>query len=189
MSTPIDWSKAPAHATHWCPGNARIAEGWIYQAGGEFYSCYADSGLEHIPAFPDWRKARLVPRQAPWTGEGLPPVGTVCELSERVLLADSDTSDWFEAGTKVEVGGHARFDGATGPVCAICVVDENFTGTLTEGCLRPIRTPEQIAAEERDKASVELAVILAGHDQHIAVRDIEMAKYLYDAGYRKKVAP
>lgn len=69
----IDWSKAPPHATHWCPGNARIEEGWIHRAGGEYYS-FSYSGLEHIPCFPDWRKERLIqrPPQQPWNGEDQP---------------------------------------------------------------------------------------------------------------------
>lgn len=112
-----------------------------------------------------------------WAGEGPPPVGTVCELSQSVLLADANNADWFAAGTQVEVGGHATFDGATGAVCAVCVVGLNFTGTLSEVCLRPIKTAEQIAAEERESAIKDL----------MQLDDIyhEQASAIYDAGYRK----
>lgn len=144
----IDWSKAPSHATHWCPGNARIEAGWIYQAGGEFYSCYSDRGLEHIPDFPAWRKARLVPRPTAWTGDGLPPVGEVCEAS----LSHINDGAW----TAVEILAHAKHDSDD----AVLVREKN-RGTMhgiiyDRSWFRPIQTPEQIAEEERKAAIVEI---------------------------------
>lgn len=51
---------------------------------------------------------------------------------------------------------------------------------------RPIRTPEQIAAEEREKAIEALAVELAGHWSSEAVSlQRETAAYLHDIGYRR----
>lgn len=121
----------------------------------------------------------------PWTGEGLPPVGTVCELSESVLLADDEESAWFPPGAEVEVGGHALFKGAEGSVCTICITgDSSFTGTVSEECLRPIRGAEQITADEDLQKA--LAVMLKdsiGEDGS-AIQDA-VARRLYKAGYRK----
>lgn len=115
-----------------------------------------------------------------WNGDGLPPVGTVCELNQRVLLAGEDDADWFEEGTKVEIGDYAIFDGSTGHVCAVRVVDDNYTGTLSEVCLRPIKTPEQIAAEERTNNAIAMCEVTKG-----AHGWMEAFRMLHDAGYRK----
>lgn len=169
----IDWSKAPSHATHWCPGNARIEAGWIYQAGGEFYSCYSDRGLEHIPDFPAWRKARLVPRPTAWTGDGLPPVGTVCEAEFH-----EDRS-----GRTVQIAAYFQSH--------VWFVDQE------DGCqiVRPIdrmtfhciRTPEQIAEEERNAAYKgmlhDLAAVLG--ISSIDERECDVLHALVEAGYRK----
>lgn len=189
----IDWSKAPAHATHWCPGNAKIEAGWIYAtSGGEFYSCYADKGLEHIPGFPAWRALRLTPRPAEsseWTGEGLPPVGTVCEFAgfnpEETLPTDPRVGDQvtviahFMSGS-LEV---AAFTFHAPPEFEYLQVAQG-----AYGCFRQIRTPEQIAAEERLAAIKEMASA-AHRPGQISVTKLEMAERLYDAGYRKQVAP
>ncbi|MGF6153985.1 hypothetical protein [Pseudomonas fluorescens] len=185
----INWSKAPSHATHWCPGNARITEGWIYQSGGEFYSCYADRGLEHIPAFPDWKKSRLVPRplETSWTGEGLPPVGTDLECG----FACEDFKIWH-AGVCIAVGedpeGREEF-------CVVKSGNKIAMYTAEGRRMRPIRTPEQIAAEERDEALNEMIRRIKDHPNnahgvpHLTQLKIqeEACIDLYDAGYRKQV--
>lgn len=162
----IDWSKAPAHATHWCPGNARIEEGWIYKAGQEFYSCYAEKSCEHIPSFPAWRALRLIPMPVepdPWSGKGLPPVGTVCELSfkgmDQGVVTVMYISDEFCVCRNHKYG--------------------NEQGAVTENYFfRPIRTPEQIAAEDRDKAISQMEFDTDCLDRGAFTK-------LYDAGWRK----
>ncbi|MCV4343279.1 hypothetical protein [Pseudomonas capsici] len=182
--THIDWSKAPAHATHWCPGNAKIEAGWIYAPGGNngvFHSCYADKGLEHIPDFPEWRKARLVPRPAEvkWSGEGLPPVGAVCEVFD----CTHDYCLRFN-GQHVEILLH-RTD-SEGDRVAVFAADDFEYHALTEKRFRPIKTPEQIAAEERAKHIAEIA-----KETGLRMRDgaVAVATAIYDAGYRKQVEP
>lgn len=124
------------------------------------------------------------PAESPtWNGEGLPPVGTVCELRSPVLLADDEKAEIFPAGTTVEVGGHAMFAGARGKVCTICVVDENHTGTITPTYLSPIRTQEQVEAEARKSAVNEMMADAPGSGSDITLR---VCEYLYDAGYRKQ---
>jgi hypothetical protein len=166
----IDWSKAPAHATHWCPGNARIEAGWIYHnGGGEFYSCYADKGLEHIPFFPAWRALRLIPRPAEspkWTGEGLPPVGTVCEY-----LGAHQYNEWSE----VKIFAAWR---------NLVFVDftDGWRQEDNPQRFRPIRTPEQIEADEREMGINAIHSMLDN-----CIRDLRGdAEALWDAGYRKQ---
>ncbi|WP_028941787.1 hypothetical protein [Pseudomonas vranovensis] len=186
----IDWSKAPPHATHWCPGNAKIEAGWIYNPGstkGEFYSCYADKGLEHIPAFPEWRKARLVPRPAEpgWNGEGLPPVGTPVEAS----FACENFDKWHD-GVCVAVGEdpEGRED--------FCVVQcgKKIAMYRDEAKrVRPRRTPEQIAADERlhEIRNALTTINSKVHFPNDLVRGNILAaavEAMIDAGYRKQEA-
>lgn len=104
-----------------------------------------------------------------WDGMGLPPVGTECEYLKRAKYKTS----WIKVrvvfiGVNLIVFEH----GANG---------NQFSEQITEVSFRPIKTPEQIAAEERQQAIDKM--------MHLAVvpgrkyRDV-MA-YLYDAGYRK----
>lgn len=183
----IDWSKAPPHATHWCPGNAKIEAGWIYNPGGtkgEFYSCYADRGLEHIPAFPDWRKSRLVqrPPKQPWAGEGLPPVGAVCEV------------DYCESWQRCEVIAH--FSQRCGMVAAFTVEFSDGAKSLdafSAEHFRPARTAEQIAAEEREhkirNACTAISKALADLHESEEPTAVAIIEAMIDAGYSKQVMP
>jgi len=177
----IDWSKAPLHATHWCPGNAIIDAGWIYQAGQEFYSCYAEKGLEHIPNFPAWRALRLIPRpvETPkWNGEGLPPVGADVECT----FAVEDHKVWHR-GTVV----HRAFQPEGGEFVVVSTGAISACYRADGTCVRPYRTPEQIAAEERVKAAqVWLKAIEAEYGFVVAG---ECEDILMKAEASKKVAP
>jgi hypothetical protein len=183
----IDWSKAPPHATHWCPGNAKIEAGWIYNPGGtkgEFYSCYADRGLEHIPAFPDWRKSRLVqrPPKQSWVGEGLPPVGVVCEIA--------GSSEYFHnrhpEGVEVKIYAHFTDDRGV-ELAAFTDGIGQVGGVGIAKCFRPIRTPEQIEAQARTEAIDDMIKAL-GMDNAGTAEYIRCG-LIYDAGYRKQVMP
>lgn len=72
-----------------------------------------------------------------WNGKGLPPVGQNVEWR-------SDTYGWL--GGKVV--GHDES-------VAILRHNDGYAGRHAHN-IRPIRTPEQIAAEERDKAIAEM---------------------------------
>lgn len=179
----IDWSKAPPHATHWCPGNAKIEAGWIYNPGGnggEFYSCYADKGLEHIPEFPEWRKLRLVPRQS----KALPPVGVICKLSGPTERLQPINPGW--AGREVKI--YAHFVSDNGVEMAAYVSEKHDIGGVGIAELfLPIRTPEQIAAEGRSIAVSEIIKTIGW--AHGTPGAAEAAERIYDAGYRKQVTP
>ena len=106
-----------------------------------------------------------------WDGKGLPPVGTVCEH------ADINWEPW----TKVTIVAHHLIE--EDDLLVAVFVYKNGSSHSSEGDhFRPLRTPEQIAAEEREKAISEM---LLGYPY--SGSDIVRAccEYLYDAGYRK----
>ena len=64
--------------------------------------------------------------------------------------------------------------------------DENC-GHLSDYDFRPLSSPEQRAAEERQRAARQMCLD-AGHESPTPGQ-ISMGFKLYDAGYRKQVAP
>lgn len=98
----------------------------------------------------------------PWNGEGLPPVDLPCQWhsdsqtgwQDVIVLAYSGESAWIQPKEKpsIIVGNPANF--------------------------RPIRTPEQIAADERNNA-------IAAMMQKVVTATPHDCALLYDAGYRK----
>lgn len=111
-----------------------------------------------------------------WRGpeDGLPPLGVPIEMKHKAA-----TSEWarpdFHVETLVWVGDK-RF-----------VTSEERVGDLSDYLFRPIRTPEQIAAEER-AAAVSAMLADAGVTDSAWKDDPETvvwAEALYDAGYRK----
>lgn len=101
-----------------------------------------------------------------WTGEGLPPVG--CEFERRFV--DQDSSSW--AYGKVIAHGKRR-------VFYVDRTGDEWSHSPEDMEFRPIRTPEQIAEEEREKAIKEMIGFIGGSRRR-------EAEYLYDAGYRKQ---
>lgn len=161
MVPTIDWSLAPDDATHY----DELAEVFCNERGYWCADCYwrADPGQE------DWGTSRYIPRPtSTWNGEGLPPAGTVCE----VYFPYDTNPEWY----RVEVMYSSKYmtvlfgDG-----------EENaYTLERVEALrmkFRPLRTPEQIAAEEREKAILDLIRVTC-----ISHRE---AARVHDAGYRK----
>lgn len=122
-----------------------------------------------------------------WNGEGLPPVGTVCEFAgfnpEETLPSDPIIGD------RVTVIAHFK-SGSIDVAAFTFFVPPEFeylqVAQGAYGCFRPIRTPEQIAAEERSKSIAEI-VKLVGWEYGVVGSD-EAAARIYDAGYRKQEA-
>ncbi|WP_155737931.1 hypothetical protein [Stutzerimonas stutzeri] len=163
------WNEAPEGATHYTPANEteclnavywRVIEGvfvkaWAVLGNGSLSEC--KSGCEFDLTRPD-----VVTR--PWTGEGLPPVGTVCEA-------------WHNGSAQGVV--EVRYAGDCMVLWNVklkheqCSVAENYS-------FRPIRAPEQIAAEERESH-------INGMLCHDALGGTRrgLAEALYDAGYRR----
>lgn len=118
---------------------------------------------------------------AVWDGEGLPPVGVDCEY--RVGGAT-----WFECNIRyVTTPYHG---------CPVEVVmfpahlKSEQTAVVGDGegevSFRPIRTADQVAAEEREKAIREICID-AGSPE-MTPGQMKVAEKLYQAGYRKQVA-
>lgn len=178
----IDWRKAPAwavaHGLH--ETGFGIKEFWLGETQHQ--------NLEHAKSFPygggdpscgsfhNSRRASfsyVTPRPAPWTGEGLPPAGTVCEA-----MLPSAGHQWVEV---LVVWHHPELEGSAAVV--------HGGGRLVgwSSAFRPIRTPEQIEAEER-QAFIADAVFATDSETPVEWRKAVFGE-LYDLGYRKKVAP
>ncbi|HBO1943250.1 TPA: hypothetical protein L4G29_005636 [Pseudomonas aeruginosa] len=166
----IDWSKAPEGATHWEPTGPECHEGWMKKEGDYWF--YWVEGINkwcHGPScnVSAERAATFEARpQEAWGGQGLPPVGTVCEY-----YADENT--WRSC----EIVAHK--DGQ-----AVVWANNVHIWASSGASLRPIRTPEQIAAEEREKA-INQMISDAGYVDPKIGTFVAMGN-LYDAGYRRQ---
>lgn len=184
----IDWSKAPewaeAHALYAFGG--AIGEVWV---GEKQYQL-----LDRPEPFPygggvgdtrhnprrSWFKY-ATPRPKAWTGEGLPPVGLRCEAGIPHVSGPNNeirSVIWIE-------GCVIAYHIIKGKTYAWFAEDDGFypPGIFE---FRPIRTPEQIAAEERAKA-IDAMVAACPYPGSDCTRiDCEA---LYDANYRKQVQP
>ena len=144
----IDWSKAPDGATHWHDEYDCYVACWVKEQEGQRYYSRADGlfGKWMIDSNP-LPIEKCIPRPAAkpaWSGEGLPPVGTVCEIAASTKYL----SIRHPEGARVKV--YATFTDDRGVELAAFVDDiGQVGGVATAGCFRTLRTPEQIAAEER----------------------------------------
>lgn len=109
--------------------------------------------------------------QAAWNGEGLPPVGTVCEYQTWV------NREWKQ--TKV-LAHHLGFAVHSWSVDG----DDMEVDSAPPQDFRPIRTPEQIAEEDRDRAIEEMREIITADDLKGFGITMQLGA-IYDAGYRK----
>ncbi|HBO3905367.1 TPA: hypothetical protein L4T53_004520 [Pseudomonas aeruginosa] len=172
----IDWSKAPEGATHWEPSSYEFAEGWMRKVGDKWSYWLEGSKVWGLsgPAccVSAEREATFEARpQESWNGQGLPPVGTVCEH-----YGTADDFAWLE----VEVIGHGNVDGRNVAFFRYGTGSPRFTVSYsTANNFRPIRTPEQIAADEREKAIEEMCFA-------VETLTVKQAKALFDAGYRRQ---
>lgn len=168
MEKTIDWSKAPEWADRVVVGPLsgkkyfandvkRVDLNGEFSSGNNFHVCYCWKVLEHRPAV------------AAWNGEGLPPVGTECLTDDKgetfivKVLAYADKGG--KQAVMVEKASHPDFGELHAWMAHMC----NF---------RPIKTAEQIAAEERKAGISALHAIMDGPGYHAA------AARLYDAGVR-----
>ena len=166
-------SKVPDRATHWwtvghyamksSPGFAIWQDGeWLW-IGDEFEG----SMLE------------LVTKPTkPWSGpeDGLPPVGTACEVIEGPAHWGGECTEWIGVAVTVR----ATF---TNKINQGIVAVERFGGfcdCFIVECLAPAKTPEQLAADKRETAIRELMDI-AGVDCRVT------AARLVDAGFKREV--
>ena len=176
----IDWDKAPEGASHFCNGD------WFKKEGGKW--CYwfdgARSWTEAAYADPanfSWWGLRIERPSPAWSGEGLPPVGLRCEAAiPHTSGPDNERSFiWIE-------GSVIAYYEIKGKTYAWFAEDDGFyPPNVLE--FRPVRTPEQVAADEREAAvaaMLELDPYLPNTTLGMMSR-ADFCRTLYDAGYRK----
>jgi hypothetical protein len=165
MSDVIDWSKAPEGYPIWVENMMAFGErgGWHKELSDRFID--ADGKYWPIEAVSRGTcKVHRQPHPAPWSGEGLPPVGAALEVLH-------ETYGWI--GAKV-VGQ----DGSA----TIVRTNDGYAGVHPHE-LRPIRTAEQIAADEREASIREMTAKYSDSVEMLA----GWAAYVYDTlGYRKQ---
>lgn len=193
----IDWSLAPKGATHFI----ECADPKFLKA---FFAIESDDRYVEVGAQTFFRKCdegRLGwtvtarPTIDSWNGEGLPPVGTVCEYAARP--AGKGEPLW--ATVKVHYL-------STQTIVIECIAfpdaarKDNIgvelpvdVGVSTINRFRPIRTPEQIAADEREAGIQALKQIFDSCSDELMPTSNKYLDTLfgaiYDAGYRKQVQP
>lgn len=180
----IDWSKAP----DWARGRGLVVQGSIKEVwfGDSAYMIVGDNRSyvwgggggnthhNHMPSSIQFKQLR----PEPWTGEGLPPVGTVCERNV-------SRNAWCQS----EIFAHSP-NGVYAAYADSCGM--NWSAAVS---FRPIRTPEQIAADKRlHEIRNALTTIKAGQQQfpNDLVRGnitLSVVESMIDAGYRKQANP
>ncbi|HCJ6265532.1 hypothetical protein ACRS9D_05205 [Pseudomonas aeruginosa] len=176
----IDWSKAPEGATHWEPKSYYFTEGWMRKVGNEwsFWSEVSESWVRgtltcNVSAE---REATFEAKpQDPWNGQGLPPVGTVCEYRHLIWPEYRPCEIRYISEESL-----VAYDDA----------QEQFYRTC-DMLFRPVRSPEQIAAAERWAAIQQMlafADVKYGAGELMSPKEyVETAvAALYDAGYRRQ---
>ncbi|HFX1372241.1 TPA: hypothetical protein ACRL92_005762 [Pseudomonas aeruginosa] len=159
----IDWNTAPEGATHW----KKEGDYWFYWIEGTnkwFRGPSCNVSAEREAKF----EAR--PQEA-WDGQGLPPVGIECEYK-------FVRENW----QKVKIFAHKP--NPNGSISVLFERADRWGAVAHPDYFRPIRTPEQIAAEqiaakEREKAIEEMCFA----EETLTVKQ---AKALYEAGYRRQ---
>ena len=175
----IDLTQKPEGATHINPHSGL----WIKCFGGNSGSYQFFKDGEWEMGFGCMSNSYLeIAKPEPWTGEGLPPVGTLCEA-----MLPSMNFQWAEA---VVVWHHPEHENSA------VVVHGGGRLTGWSSTFRLIRTPEQIAEEAR---IAELNLMIGAIKDHpggqhgvdhltqLKIHE-EACINLYDAGWRKQVA-
>ncbi|WP_240128383.1 hypothetical protein [Pseudomonas aeruginosa] len=163
----IDWSKAPEGcigAFARIIGNQRTAFFVFSKRPSDYmsregYEGEGEDGYYHVfSEFWEWI-------DKPWDGQGLPTVGAKCLTDRNDFLRE--VTILCHGKTRTFVFDHVSQE-------EICLV-------LKDRVFLPIRTPEQIAAEEREKAVGDMAMSIQGVPYQYPT-----LYALYDAGYRRQ---
>jgi len=177
QNTPTDprdpefWKDAPEGATHWGVKHGAYVGGWYSETGaGVWFWLPAENTRKDRIVWngPLWRPHHpedlLIPRpeleNPEWDGEGLPPVGTVCEFSR---------GSWCPWGA-VEVIGHYK-----GRVAHVTETDFGPQVDFGEPSMyRPLRS-------HRERVIDEAMSVASPYIDSRATAE-KMAGALYDAG-------
>lgn len=122
------------------------------------------------------------PKVVEWDEVGLPPVGLDVEIKR-------GNCTWID-GDEWQIGKTATVMASFLNSRDIEMASVQFPGGHCEcilaRCLSPVRTAEQVAAEERNKVIREMVAEVAEEPR---ARHFAFCEVLYDAGYRKEPKP
>lgn len=171
-------SKIPEGATHTYEIRGadsyrkKIVGGWLAYADGDWWPVTGS----------DYKDYKPIQAEPEWNGEGLPPVGMVVEYNAR----GNRKGDPLFLSVEVKYVS----DQSIVIMCIDVPEGENrenigvelslMVGVQLIGKFRPIKTPEQIAAEKRDAAIKEMQRLVG------SCNTFPFAE-LYDYGYRLQV--
>ena len=175
----------------WPEGDSPLVQGsfgQVYICGGGpiiIETCRADDWELGEVTRAEWQAAvdaLNAPKVVAWDGVGLPPVGLDVEIKR-------GNCTWID-GDEWQIGKTATVMASFLNSRDIEMASVQFPGGHCEcilaRCLSPIRTAEQVAAEEREKAIKEM--MMHGVDAGDSTIEYSCAA-LYDAGYRKEPKP
>ena len=167
----IDWSKAPEGYPVWVEDlmHGEKSHGWHKESDGRWVD-QLGRYWEKSAAERGNCRAHYRPEPTPsWSGDGLPPVGVVCEVKQTARGAEQE---WFKA--EVLYSSHYTV-----------VLDDYQAGEfVSHPCtlqFRPIRTPEQIAADEQETATDVMFARFGG----VAGLTRKQCAWVISEGYRK----
>lgn len=181
----IDWSEK-SDSTHVDVNThcfyKKVDGKWMLHVAGDRFT--SSSSLYNGETKESDLLARHQPKQ--WSGpqDGLPPVGTVCEFAGGTACPDDPWHQDLKEGAEVTVIAH--FDDGTYPLVAFTfkATNPNIGRIQVEqarpACFRPLKTTEQLAAEQRETAIREIMDIADVDCRVTAAR-------LVDAGFKREV--
>lgn len=182
----IDWTWAPEGATHALLTTAgskffkqdHAAYDWVNgkwrHMGPDLGECVFAPNLIERPAPRINEQENVAPDE--WDGEGFPPAGTSCEgyIYADTAKQGAPMNRW----AKGEFVGEAWAD--NGVCMGLLKTDDGRIHAIGAfSYFRPVRTPEQIAEDER-QAFIEQVI-----NDSMGRCDVPGAAYLYESGYRK----
>jgi hypothetical protein len=170
----VDWSLAPIDAQYGGIYAGRFSCWYLRDGDQWFYTSNISGGWEKVvdnkPSSDLIRRPQ--PQPKPWSGpeDGLPPVGTECEFRYYV----EDFKIWHK-GACIALGRSPEGED-------ICVTQSGGVIAIYRSGehLRAIRTPDQIAADQRETAIREVMDIAQVDCRVTAAR-------LVDAGFKREV--
>lgn len=183
----IDWSKAPI----WANVVIRAKDGspfYASQFGG--ISARQRVGYSHVDgdAFADMIPPHdwtLVESRTPeFEFSSYPQVGSTVTIETGGLRIWEEAEQFVGPNVKVV----STFKLSNTDMVVVYLEDENACCVFRASMCRPAKTPEQIAAEERDKAIQEMADTMAEYKctDRANEKMTSLSTYLHDHGYRKQ---
>ena len=175
----INWEEAPEWADRVVVGRASGTLYWAEANKRVSFGGWSDFHDDiHVTAC--WEVVATRPIE--WDGNGIPPVGVVCEA-----LWNAGANKWLKVKVfGVNEQGQPILRWEEGPQ-KYEYQAAPLTGRMGKPYFRPIRSPQQLAAEIADKEIKEIAGIICA-DGAFDMDDPELmaaATALYDAGYRR----